>query len=397
MRRASQNDSACKKARRGGARFGAPDGSPGGALGDDRRDAFHVAYRDFTPVQSLQIFQIVTAAAHAGQAAAIGALVFKYKATKSWPVYIPFVTWPDPDATPCLKHFGYERYKDGSVDVGACIFAFFLLSFTFQFIAAVPLWNKYIDLLLDRYVQPFRWCGSGAARSSRQPHARARRIEYSISASIMVIIYALLSGVQETTFLYNMFISFFVVMMLGLLQEIGMSAYKRREWEMQRLYQEYGFMPSLYAATVDDDGNAVGKPAYNERVARSPVETLVLFLPHLLGWVVFVGVVSVFVVSFFLSTTQPGKPKPPGWVYGLYISQFLIMGGFAWVQLTEQALILRAKTDAACKRLAVRAEVAYTVLSLAAKSVLCWVLFSELLVEKTIDYAAPLSCAPLSG
>jgi len=287
----------------------------------------------------------VTAGLHAAQAAVILYFVAGLGLTKRTPVHIPYVTWPDRNAPPCKQHFGYGMYKDGSIDIGYCIFGFFMLSATFQLIAAWPLWNKYIDLLLDWYVQPFRW------------------IEYSVSASLMAVIYALLSGIQETTFIYNIFISFFTVMMLGLLQEIGMATIKRRQWERE------------------DAGEK------QKAIVGTPY--LVAFLPHLLGWIVFIGVVSVFAVAFFLATTQPGKPKPPTWVYGLYISQFIVMGSFAFVQIWEQVRLLHAQTRSECMRLALRSEFAYTILSLAAKSSLCWVLFVYLLAEKSIDYNAP--------
>jgi hypothetical protein len=312
--------------------------------GMQREPFWAVQYRKWTEVQNLQAFQVSTALAHLGQAAAIGTFVWKQHKTKIYPVSIPYDTWPTKGGPPDNNMFGNALFCDGSIDLGACIFAFFLLSGLWQILASVFLWKTYINTLLDRYVQPFRWA------------------EYSISASLMAVIFALLVGIKETTFLYNIFISFFVVMMLGLLQEVQMSFLIK--------YKE------------SDDV----KP-----YTSSPGGIFLALFPHILGWFPFIGVVSVFIISFVLSVCGglnlaecPHPNHPPSWVYGVYISQFIVMSSFAFVQMYHQIGVYFAKKPETSRKYTVRAEYMYTFLSLGAKSSLCWVLFFYLLAESSI-------------
>jgi hypothetical protein len=360
-----------------------------------RRPVWACPYREYTSIQWLQLYELLTASFHGIQMVLMLVFIYGYDRRKVVPLSIPYVTWPS--RTDTDPHFGYHVQPDGSIDMALCLFGFFMLSFVFQFVTvSPPLWPSFVNNLLDRYITPARW------------------LEYSISASLMAIVFALLNGISTTTFLYNIFIEFFLTMMLGLLQEVGMSVYKHMFWDV----------------------SAAAKPP-----GRRRLDWVILFLPHFLGWVSFLGVVSVFIVTFSLAVSHSPQ-APPQWVYFLYSFQFVIMSSFAFVQIVEQALIYRsddivaarrrrflaayapgetAETDArfaellqseteaaggdprrlralarfrrvaepapiACRRYVVLAEFAYTTLSLAAKSVLCWVLFTNVLVEQKIKY-----------
>jgi hypothetical protein len=373
--------------------------------GSDRRPFWNTPFREYTAIQWLHLYETFTATAHGAQAVTV-AVLLSHRAGKMVPVHIPYVTWPAHGANATEKHFGYESYPDGQIDLGLCVVSFFLLSWLFQTVAVMPgFWDRFTHLLLDCYVQPFRW------------------IEYSVSASLMAVIFALLNGITETTFLYNIFVSFFTVMVLGLLQEMGMSVYKRRQQEQAevRTTLEYvrgkvrevrSYVTSLRAP----DGSrlvplesfvAHGRDADGARralllqdlfgdvelftevqaalVSSAPAHALTVFLPHLLGWVPFVAVVSVFLVTFTLAVSR-GPSQPPDWVYFLYSFQFVIMSSFAVVQGVEQVALYRERSPERCRRYAVRAEFAYTTLSLAAKSLLAWVLYTNMLVEQSIAY-----------
>ena len=298
-----------------------------------------LSFEEKRDLRRLQLFELVTALCHGFQFIAVLVAILFHDTTRKVPLYVPYVTWPaHGNAT---KAFGYHTYPDGNIDIAWCIFGFFLLSFVFQ-MAAVYFWEKTAPCLLDYYTQPFRW------------------LEYSISASLMAIIFALLNGIRETTFLYNMFMSFFTTMILGLIQELAMSVFKRTQ-----------------------------SPAAKEPTSVVNARWMTVFLPHALGWVPFIGVVSVFITSFSLAVSKSPE-SPPSWVYFLYSFQFVIMSLFAVVQLVEQLYIYKAPPTAegktTCRRLALRAEFAYTTLSLVAKSVLCWVLFVNVLVEKQIGF-----------
>lgn len=363
--------------------------------GEDRRPLWRCPLGEWTVVQGLHAFQLATATAHGAQALAI--LAFGRR--KEVPLHIPYVTWPDRHANATLNHFTYHTKEDGSVDISSCLFGFFLLSWLFQTVAILPgFWAKYTSLLLDCYVQPFRW------------------VEYSVSAALMALVFALLNGITETPFLYNIFVSFSVTMLLGLVQEIGMSVYKRREAEVEdvreTLSYSHALLYELRKMLIQQHGRAVLHSA-RDAEARAPSDvladlehacrtqaavlapappqgvlstrTLVLFLPHLLGWLPFLAVVSVFLLSFSLGVSN-SPHAPPEWVYFLYSFQFIIMSLFAVVQLVEQAAIYGSASVDACRRHAVRAEFAYTTLSLLAKSTLCWVLYINLLAEEGVGY-----------
>jgi len=380
-------------------------GAPSKTLvyGDDRwaiwqRDAAGMRHRlrDFTAIQNLQVFELITALAHGGQCIAILVAILQYDATRKVPLRIPYVTWPKHGSAD--KSFGYRVFSDGSIDIAWCIFGFFLLSFVFQ-MSAVVLWKKTTNCLLDYYVQPFRW------------------IEYSISASLMAIIFALLNGIQETTFIYNMFLSFFTTMILGLMQELVMSAFKRTQERAALLRDSLAELEKFEPTTRSDFDSAVTALTSDiqsnlnllpdEPTSWRNTRWVPIFLPHLLGWVPFVSVVSVFIATFSLAVSRSPEP-PPSWVYFLYSFQFVIMSSFAVVQIVEQLYIYwepvtrPGSTELAidtqkerCRRYAVRAEFAYTTLSLVAKSVLCWVLFTNVLVEKQISYT-PTALPPPS-
>ena len=383
-------------------------------FGSDRRPVWNCG-PEYSSIQWLQLYELLTASFHGVQMVLILVFIYGYGRHKVVPLAIPYVTWPsrsDPD-----PRFGYHAYPDGSIDMALCLFAFFMLSFVFQVVTVSPLlWRQFVNSLLDRYVAPARW------------------LEYSISASIMAVVFALLNGINTTTFIYNLFVEFFLVMMMGLLQEVGMSAHKHMRWS--------------FAAA------AAILPAPKQRRG----DWVVVFLPHLLGWVAFASVISVFIITFSLAVSNSPQ-SPPSWVYFLYSFQFIIMSSFAFVQIVEQVLIYRSddivaarrarflefarrsggvlagdeKATAAslgdagvrdlllreiaaadgepgpvrraarlrslaqfrrvyepppvaCQRYAVWAEFAYTTLSLTAKSVLCWVLYVNVLVEQKIKY-----------
>lgn len=341
---------------------------------------------EWQAMRRLQRFELFTAILHGVQCIIVLVAILSWGDSFTVPLYIPYVTWPERGSADQL--FTPKQFPDGSIDITLCLFGFFLLSFLFQLLAVTFWWTKFSFLLLEWYVQPFRW------------------IEYSLSASLMAIVFAVLNGIRETTFLYNIFLEFFTCMMLGLIQEVLMGFYKRRQFEIQQLVDDDKIMKQKLRQSQRQ-----GNQERNDRFRNEMTDTLneglqdaitfldgqtdlaakrtdiglLVFLPHILGWFPFISATSVFMVSFSLAVSY-GPSRPPAWVYCLYSFQFVIMSLFAVVQFYEQAHIFKAKTAEACRRYAIRAEFAYTVLSLLAKSVLCWVLFANMIAEHSIKY-----------
>jgi len=306
-------------------------------------------------LKNLRIFELVTASAHGVQMVVLASM----GVDKTVPVSVPFVEWPERgNAT---QVFTYHHYDDGRISMTACIVGFFALSWVFQTLAVTVLWGSFKRWLTSYYIQPLRW------------------LEYSISASLMAILFALLNGVTDTSFLTNIFAEFFLCMMLGLVQELGMSYFKRTSLTYQDL------LGNLQKGV---DENQLGNLRQNLATPRTFFNQrwLTLFLPHMLGWVAFLSPVSVFILKFTLAVKNSPQ-HPPSWVYFLYSFQFVIMGSFAFVQLWEQLRLYKATTRQQCERAAIRAEFLYTTLSLAAKSVLCWVLFVNVIAMKSIAYS----------
>ena len=273
--------------------------------------------------QQLQIFSIVTALAHAGQASAILAFRKDYKI----PTYYSLLAWPNRDNP--VQSFTPFKVTTGSVSLEGCIAAFFFLSFAFQFLTVTLFWNTYSYLLRYRFMQPFRF------------------VEYAFSAGLMTIIFGLLVGIQQTDFLVVLYSGMATVMLLGLLQE---------------------YMP------------------YFKTLAADNFTILEFLLPHFIGWILFLSIVFVFISRFSLIVNH-SLSKPPVWVYGMYASQFVVFGSFGLNQLIQQfRLYKHIREEKKCARIAVQHEAVYVILSLAAKSVLAWLLYVNMLAERKVSF-----------
>ena len=281
---------------------------------------------------SLLAFEITTACFHLIQGVTVLGLLRGFDKKKDFlsPVYAPYLVWPNMTLPAAERSFSYEKEYVGQFSVGGAVFAFFLLSFSFQFFPIViPQINKiFANLLYEYYVQPFRWC------------------EYSVSASLMAMIFAVLNGTQDIFLVVSMFFLFFATMFFGLIQELFISA-------------KIKYIPDM--------------PVY------------VAFLPFVCGCVTFSITAAVFLRQFQLAINHSPQ-SPPQWVFGIYSSQFILLMSFAIVQFVEHVyMFMNYKKPKKCETYAVRAEFAYTTLSLLAKSILCWVLYANAMAENSLS------------
>lgn len=197
------------------------------------------------------------------------------------------------------------------IDLGWIIIAFHVLSFVFQSFAAVtdytgPIYGyKYSDMI----------------RLNKNP---LRFIEYSISASLMLIAIALINGVTDI----NLIIS--IGVLTGSCQLCGLAV-------------EY----------VDDKSTK--------------------WLIHGIGWVQFLWAYGIIGYAFFKSvdaSNQSGGITPPSFVYVIVFLLFALYSSFGFVQLAELLFPLNPYTK----------ETTYVVLSLTAKLLLGWMIFSNVLL-----------------
>ena len=197
------------------------------------------------------------------------------------------------------------------IDLGWIIIAFHLLSFIFQSLAATT-----------DYVGPiFGYKYSDMIHNNKNP---LRFIEYSISASLMLIAIALINGVTDI----NLIVS--IGVLTGCCQLCG-------------LVVEY----------VDDKSTK--------------------WLIHGIGWIQFLWAYGIIGYAFFKSvdaSNQSGGITPPSFVYVIVFVLFALYSSFGFVQLAELLIPLNPYTKETC----------YVVLSLTAKLLLGWMIFSNVLL-----------------
>jgi len=199
------------------------------------------------------------------------------------------------------------------IDLGALIISFHLLSFVFQL--AAQLTNVVGPVLGYRY--------DDMIAANKNP---LRFIEYSFSASIMLIAIAVLNGVTDINLITSIAVLTAACQLCGLAVEF-----------------------------VDD--------------------VVVKWLLHLTGWLQFFWAYGIIFHAFFrsvISANDTGAPGPPSFVYIIVIVLFLLYASFGFVQFAE--LIMGNKFNRYTK------EKSYVLLSLTAKLLLGWMIFSNVLI-----------------
>ena len=198
------------------------------------------------------------------------------------------------------------------INLGWLIISFHFLSFAFQLLATLTnfkpiLGYKYSDMI-DKNKNPLRF------------------IEYSFSASIMLIAIALLNGVTDINLITS------IAVLTAACQLCGLAVEFTENYKIK-------------------------------------------WLLHLTGWLQFCWAYGIIGHAFFRSiqaSKDNSTPGPPDFVYIIVIVLFLLYASFGFVQLIE--LILRDKFNKYTK------EKSYVILSLTAKLVLGWMIFSNVLI-----------------
>jgi hypothetical protein len=240
---------------------------------------------------SLRIYNVIAGSLHLSQAIAILLLANHF----ALPVRASYMTGPPG------PHVGRQIVTLFQINFAWAIFAFFVLSSIAHFIVAGPRWNSYQSQLgLER--NPFRW------------------IEYSLSASLMIVLIAMLTGISDVAAL---------VALAGVnASMIG-----------------FGWMQERYEQT----GGNLG--------------------PFWLGCLA--GIVPWLAIGIYL--IGPGASQhAPGFVYGIFFSLFLFFNCFAVNQLLQYRKVGRWNDYLVGERV-------YITLSLFAKSLLAWQIFAATL------------------
>ncbi len=243
----------------------------------------------------LRPYNLVAGSLHVAQAVAILALANNF----SLPVGATYMTGPPgPDV-------GTQAVTLFNLGFAGAIAAFFGLSAVAHFTVAGPRWASYQTRLLEGR-NPYRW------------------LEYSLSASIMIVLIAMLVGINDIA---------------ALVALVGVNA----------SMIGFGWMQERY----ERPGAGLG--------------------PFWIGCVA--GSVPWIAIAIYL--IGPGADQgPPGFVYGIFFSLFVLFNCFAVNQWLQYKKVGKWSDYLVGER-------TYITLSLVAKSLLAWQIFASTLAAST--------------
>jgi hypothetical protein len=196
----------------------------------------------------------------------------------------------------------FESFPCGSMQLVPFLIAFFAVTSVAHVIYATNPNNFYTEMIND---------GSNWARW----------IEYAISATLMIIVVAILSGIRNPNLLSLIALGNFVVMMQGYSIERA----------LQQNYRESGYSPN----------------------AKN------IIVPMLTSWVLFAGIWGVILISFGKRVEEARKSgvEVPLWIWFVQIPLLLFFASFGIVNLIQTFT----------KKPYSEFEIAYVTLSLVAK------------------------------
>lgn len=243
----------------------------------------------------LRNYNLLIGLVHLAQAIAMVALSNDF----SLPVTRAFLTGP-PGTTPAAEPWF-------NLPLGYGVAAFLFLAALDHLLMTVPGINAWYNGLIANERNDARW------------------IEYSVSASLMIVLIAMLSGVNDAGALLAIAGVNASMIFFGLLQEVfSRPSSGRVNW-----------MPFIYGC--------------------------------------FAGAIPWVVIALQIATAEEAGPGPPGFVYGIIVSLFILFNSFAVNMVLQYARVGRWRDY-------VFGEKAYIFLSLIAKSLLAWQVFANVLV-----------------
>ena len=246
-----------------------------------------------SPVARLRPYNLVAGSFHLAQAVAAAVLANSF----SLPVRATYMTGPPGPAV------GREGVTLFNLGFAGAIAAFFALSALAHFMVAGPRWASY-QIQLRKGRNPYRW------------------LEYSLSASIMIVLIAMLVGINDIA---------------ALLALVGVNA----------SMIGFGWMQERYEAP----GAGLG--------------------PFWIGCIA--GAVPWIAITIYLiGPGASGKHAPPGFVYGIFFSLFVLFNCFAINQWLQYKRVGKWSHYLIGER-------TYITLSLIAKSLLAWQIFASTL------------------
>lgn len=287
-----------------------------------------------------------------------------------------------------------------TVSLQLLIFSFHFLSFLFQ--GGIPLHSlcyAKCSLSNKEYVKNIKERGVNSWRF----------VEYSVSATLMLICIALVSGIDEYNALFSIVILSFVTMVLGLVVEL---LFDDKLLEFGMLKQNYSKSNGLDCKIVECIANNEALLCATDNVSKRQnhsiltSEQYILYLTdinnklqsidvakkaakkyrntiyniglivHFTGWVTILSAYGGVIIKHYLFSIGMTEMQPPWWVtFAIFavMTLYLIFGG---IQLAQ--IYIKQKQPANLKEKNIQIELAYIFNSLITKTILGWVIILNL-------------------
>jgi hypothetical protein len=279
------------------------------------------------------------------------------------------------------------------------IFFFHLLSFLFQFGVALKCFGYDYVNKVKRGVNPMRF------------------VEYSISATLMLVCIALVSGIDEHYAIIGIVVLTLITMLLGLVSEslfddnlMGVSdksdegAESKADSDTDSKYskkQKSVFTRSLRnASEFDSEGantDTIKKAAtiatYVAKRSSASFSRKIGWIVHMMGWVTLMAVYGGIILRNFYFSVGLSDAKPPEWVSFALLSVFALYNVFGvtqFMQLCCKFPLHMCRSDENCdpqqgydgsNGLNVAVEYVYVVNSLVTKTLLGYLIIFNLVIE----------------
>lgn len=247
-----------------------------------------------------------------------------FRVTQSWNV--------TNSAAPGLNGFTFKMEPFFKVRVDELTASFFVLSAICH-----GLWV--MAAILSWCSQP--WLLNALTRCIARCFCWWRFAEYSLSASLMLVLIAVITLTREYNALLAIFALTFTTMMFGLVTELA-SKPEKEGWSTDRVFWR--------------------------------------LLPHLIGWIPYMAAWSILLTNFFgLLEAQGTAPnRVPGFVYAIVFGTFVIFSAFSVVQIYGQCMD---------PKFYYKTELYYCALSLTAKLFLGGIVYFSVLQQSSVDEA----------
>lgn len=194
-------------------------------------------------------------------------------------------------------------------------------------------WGVIVFFLLSGVFQIVNWVRKGYDEEKTNP---LRFIEYSISASIMLVLIALVNGIFDQSIIVLLAVSCAACQLCGLVSEQLLHLYKVHK---------------------------------NDTDLSNHLKVLA-WVAHLTGWLLILTAYAI-IFRYYDISNRNSDGQAPEFVTIIVISIFVLFSSFGVVQLLEMTETIEYDI----------AELVYVCLSLTAKSLLGWIIFANVLVS----------------